>query len=54
VQGLSKIIQNMYHIEQLYKTVGAKNKQNLQVSILKTSGILLARVCVPALKLDAA
>ncbi len=54
VQGLSKIIQNMYHIEHLYKTVGGKNKQNLQVSIPKTSGILLARVCVPAFKLDAA
>jgi len=41
----------MYHIEHLYKTVGGKNKQNLQVSIPKT---LLAWVCVPAVKLDVA
>jgi hypothetical protein len=38
----------------LYKAVGRKRKQNLQVSIPKTSRILLVWVCVPAVKLDVA
>jgi hypothetical protein len=54
VQGLSNSIQNMHRIEYLYKAVGRKRKQNLQVSIPKTSRILLVWVCVPAVKLDVA